>query len=393
MGQRQSSGGSRLALYFFISSVLFFVILYLRDPFSLRAVAGLKYYVACLPLMFLIPYAIQDRSELQRLGTLMLAVAVPICIVGMVQYFAPPESAINKYAWGSADESAIATFAVEDPMSDAFGARPRITGTFSYISPMASFLQTMVLLTWVMLLGARTLRQSVQLGCVLALLLVAILMNGSRGLLLIATLTSVPFIIVGARRGVGTLVAAITMCGLVTIVAWDAVVSDAVEHFAFRATTSEDSEARLSGFFQAPIATIEDFGITGLGMGSTFAGGAEVPDMEIGQSAHDEVVHDKVGVELGALAYVMVVLFKLWLVIATLALLWRLWEHPADSLWALLALMIQVSAGFGIPFHNSVGAAAYFFAIGVVFLLQERWRRVAIYQARIQHERATVPLR
>src|SRR5439155_15292527 len=60
---------------------------------------GLKAYLVYAPLLYLVPYAFRETSELRRfLMTFVLLAFVPLTL-GIVQFLAPADSLLNRYAW------------------------------------------------------------------------------------------------------------------------------------------------------------------------------------------------------------------------------------------------------------------------------------------------------
>lgn len=96
----------------------------------LLAVYGVKIYLFYIPLAFMIPHLFRSQEELIRQLTWYALLATPICLLGIAQFAAPGASWLNVYAqMGS--ETQVTTF--------GFGERPRITGTFSYLTGHTTF--------------------------------------------------------------------------------------------------------------------------------------------------------------------------------------------------------------------------------------------------------------
>src|SRR5436190_13680913 len=120
---------------------------------------GLKAYLVYAPLLYLVPCAFRETAELRRfLMTFALLAFVPLTL-GIVQFWAPLDSVLNRYAWEE-DPAGIATFAET--------GKVRITGTFSFISGHTVYL-TLIVLIGVALMGIeRGRRQRLTIGAVLA---------------------------------------------------------------------------------------------------------------------------------------------------------------------------------------------------------------------------------
>ncbi len=95
----------------------------------LTAVFGVKSYLLYPLLIVVVPRVLPTFGSLQRSVRIFLLLAIPVCLLGMAQFAAPADSALNRYAIGEED---IATFG-------EYGA-VRITGTFAYISGHTAFL-------------------------------------------------------------------------------------------------------------------------------------------------------------------------------------------------------------------------------------------------------------
>src|SRR5205807_233899 len=141
---------------------------------------GLKAYLVYAPLLYLVPYAFREPAELRRfLMTFVFLAFVPLTL-GILQFWAPPDSVLNRYAWEEELTEGIAVF--------GGSGKPRITGTFSFISGHTVYL-TLIVLIGVALMGVeRGRRQRLTIGAVLALAVANLFMTGSRG----------PFLALGA---------------------------------------------------------------------------------------------------------------------------------------------------------------------------------------------------
>lgn len=86
--------------------------------FSLQSMIGLRYYLAPLPLLLIVPALIRDVEDLDRIARWAVWVTFPIGALAVAQYYSPIDSPLNTYAWGNED---IATFGNEDDgyLSDA----------------------------------------------------------------------------------------------------------------------------------------------------------------------------------------------------------------------------------------------------------------------------------
>lgn len=98
----------------------------------LLAAYGLKIYVFYIPLMFMMPYLFRTQEEMVRELTWYALLAIPIGLLGIVQWRAGGSSIWNVYA----DQQAMGDMGAT---TFGFGERVRVTGTFSYITGHTTF--------------------------------------------------------------------------------------------------------------------------------------------------------------------------------------------------------------------------------------------------------------
>ena len=338
--------------------------------FSFESLVGLRYYLAPLPLVLLVPSLIQSSGDLERVAAWAVRLSVPIGILAVVQYFSPVDSPLNTYAWGGEEGS---SFGVEDEGFFSGVARPRVTATFSYISTYAAFLSASWLLAWVSLLRGRSTVDRWLAGGALILTAFNMGMNGSRALLLVAIITGLPFLI-SLLKQLGNLRAQLVVMGLILAVATVGV--SFFEPFALTAERGGDTEEvieRISGVLLTPYATLSEVPFFGAGIGSTF-GGYEQLGYRDAVAGFDEINLDRVGVELGVVGYLLLLALKILMIAKAIRVYFRL--PPGDlRYWALAALLIQLSSYWQIPFYNAVAAIYYFCAIGLVYWLDGEAKR------------------
>jgi hypothetical protein len=290
-------------------------------------------------------------------------------LLGFQQYFSPPEAGINAYAWGT--EEAISTFGLDD---DPSGDHARVTSTFSYISTYAAFLTGAWLLSWIAALNART-RTAFAIA-ISALVVIAFNMgmNGSRWLLVSGAVAAVPFGLALLRKlgAVRSQVAALCVfAGLAYVGA------SIFEPFALTAERggSEEAAERITGAIFTPLATFSQTSFVGSGIGSTFGGFEQLGAQFRAATGFDEVNLDRVGVELGFASYGFMLVLKLYMMGKTVAV-WRSTKSTKLRRWLVAVLLVQIAAGWQIPFYNSVAAYIYFAALGLVLRIESPRRAI-----------------
>src|SRR2546428_2226283 len=279
-------------------------------PNLVTGLFGLKAYLVYAPLLYLVPYAFRETAELRRfLMTFVLFAFVPVTL-GIVRFWAPPASVLNRYA------------SEEEPLGAiTFGetGKVRITGTFSFISGYAVYL-TLIVLIGVALMGIeRGRRQRLTIGAALALAVANLLMTGSRGPFL-ALGAAVPALLVLAGftpRRVSLARAAVP--GVVVLAAVVLAVNafpDAVAAFRERVEGNEDVPGRVLGVVREPLWALGEAGVIGYGIGTTHqatvflgGGGDAVPPAE-GE-------WERIILEVGPVGFVLVLLTRLLVIART----------------------------------------------------------------------------
>jgi hypothetical protein len=137
---------------------------------------GLKIYLWYIPLGFMVPLLFRNEAEMITMLFRYSLFAIPICLLGAAQFVAGPGSWLNVYA--ATDYGGVQTVAT---FGAGMEATARITGTFSYISGHAVFVQFFFILSLGLLTGINDNRRWVLLLGNLPLLVANGLMAGSRG--------------------------------------------------------------------------------------------------------------------------------------------------------------------------------------------------------------------
>jgi hypothetical protein len=355
--------------------------------FSFQSVVGLRYYLAPLPLVLLVPKLVRDTSDLRWIARWAVVTSIAVCVLGVVQYLSPLDSALNIYARPSESDPAGFGITLNDEFSGLW--RPRVTGTFSYISTYAAYLAAVWLLAWLSLLHARSAIERWLAGIALVLIAFNIAMTGSRAVMLASVVVGIPYAVALVRR-IGGIKMQLAAVAAVIVVSYVGV--SAFEPFVLTANRADEAEAteRVLGQALMPLNTLSEVDLVGKGIGATF-GGYQLVGVRAAPG-FDEVNLDRMGIEMGVIGYVVLLAIKLLMALKAL-LVWNSARNSEMRHWALAALLVQLSALWQIPFYNSVAASAYFCAIGVVYWIEEEQKRLRATTARRfeQHRRALNP--
>jgi|SRR6185312_11093753 len=344
---------------------------------TIETLVGLRYYLAPLPILLIVPALLRDVRDLDLFARWAVRISFPIGVLAILQYYSPVDSVLNTYAWGN--EGGIATFGVESADFESVVDHARVTGTFSYISTFAAFLTATWILAWLSLLHSRSRRAAILAGLSIVLTFVNMGMNGSRSLLAFAVVTGVPLLLVffsrhGLMRSRGFIV---TACVGVAIAMGAAAIIKPAE-LTFERGDAREGVDRAFNVLSMPIATLQDSGWLGEGLGSTF-GGYEALGLA-GVQGFDEIHVDRIGLELGLVGYVLMLVAKLIVFWRTFRLIARAPKGPIRD-WAAVALAMQINPPWSIPFYNSIAAILYFSGVALVYWLDMQVNRLRVADA------------
>jgi uncharacterized membrane protein YeaQ/YmgE (transglycosylase-associated protein family) len=227
----------------------------------LLALYGLKIYLYYIPLVFMMPYLFRNKDEMVRQLTWFSMLAIPICILGVLQFRAGAASPLNVYAQTSSDISGF-----------GFGEKVRITGTFSYITGHSTFIIFFSTLCIALLAIPQTRHKWVITFITLPLLAANSMMNGSRSSMYTVGLIVIAFLLASMS---GRLVASknftwVLGAGVAACMAGGAYFFyEAYTMFSTRAKVSNDNIAFRA--VEHPLwaigQSLQDGGIIGFGIG------------------------------------------------------------------------------------------------------------------------------
>jgi hypothetical protein len=236
----------------------------------LLAVYGFKIYVFYIPLMFMIPYLFRTQEEMVRQLTWYALLAIPIGLLGILQWRSGVSSIWNVYAdQASMDSGGATTF--------GFGERVRVTGTFSYITGHTTFVIFFAALTVALLSLKEVKWKWLLMGVSLPLILGNGLMGGSRGSLFTVAFVVAGFAIaalsgrIGTNKNyVGMLVGGMIVCAAGGVY----VFSDAMEHWNTRYKSGQEAgETVAFRAMQMPLdalkKSLNEAAFNGYGIGAT----------------------------------------------------------------------------------------------------------------------------
>jgi Na+-transporting methylmalonyl-CoA/oxaloacetate decarboxylase gamma subunit len=232
---------------------------------ALLAVYGVKIYFMYLPLVFMMPYLFRTQREMVRQTTWYALIAIPVCVLGVLQWYSDTFSLINTFSQGMSEAGAT-TF--------GFGDHARITGTFSYLTGHTTFVIVFGTLHLALLSLLETPKKWLLMLISLPLLAGNALMGGSRSSVLALALVAGGFALARVAGRVGSSRNYLTVLGAAVVFAVGAifvVFTEAWSHWALRYQVAGDTvKSRVVEHpVEALVAAWEQSGFVGYGIGAT----------------------------------------------------------------------------------------------------------------------------
>lgn len=341
----------------------------------LLALYGIKIYMFYLPLAFMIPFLFKSKEDMETNLFWYAMLALPICLLGMLQYARPGDSSLNVMASGE-----------EGTTMGWQGAKIRVTGTFSYITGHTTFIVVFTALHLGLLLNKLSKVRHTLLLINLPLLAGNAFMSGSRSTTMLLPVIGGLFLLATMATKVGNGGNAILKIGAAGAVVGAILVfafAEARDQWKTRADSSDDTFTYR--VIDMPIGSLSlalKFGGTfGYGIGMTHPAsermrsalkipkpkrGAPVFDVEIGQ----------VLVELGLAGFIAWYTLRL----AALGLTYVAFRDSSPGIgkaMALTSLVVQLPHMLlGMVLNHTANFLVFgFFGIGAVALLEPTVRR------------------
>jgi hypothetical protein len=360
-------------------------------PNLLVGIFGFKAYFFYVPLIFVLPAAFRDDSELHLFLWRYCLLAIPVGALAIAQFFSPSSSLLNTYA-RSNEDAYVVTFG-----SSSF---VRVTATFSFITGFTAYLLAAAILI-LMLLGAGRwkFRGHYLLFTALGMTLLGMLMTGSRGpVLILAVLFPIYWWLAVIReKGSGAVFGRLVIA-LALVVGFIAYTSqDAVDAFLGRVNTGgADVPGRVASPLLSPYLVMADAGPAGFGIGATHQTAAALTPGIVPYSwLHGLIIEVETGrimLELGPIGFLLVYLVRLYLAFfafrQVLALRTRF--HRALATGSLLFFLAAIPGGVVFDVTSDV---YYWFFAGLLLAAIRLDRELPAKAARAAAAPAPVPLK
>ncbi len=326
---------------------------------------GFKAYFWYVPFLWVVPAAFTSSRDLWRFGQRFAKLAIPVCLLAVLQFASPASSSLNVYARGGSER--IATFGSSRAV--------RVTGTFSYITGLTSFLLATTLLILALLAASRwRFRGNALLLTALCLCILAMLMSGSRGpfVLLLAMLPFYFLLSVARERQGAATGGRILVFAVAVAVVLGTVGSSAIAAFTLRARSATDATSRILAPFTSPFSVLDTAGIIGSGIGSTHQAASVLTrgDLDYAwlRGTLVETETGKIMVELGLIGFLLVMLVRVALLAVAVRQVFAL--HAMFHRVLATSILLVVANGLvGAVVFDPTSDVLYWFLAGVLILL------------------------
>jgi len=371
----------------FIYSLLLWGTLQVFNPSlgsPIIGIFGIKVYFLYIPIIFILPDLFRTQENFYKFVRHYLLLVIPVCLLGVAQFFSPVSSPINFYAGGNDIVSTFGTGA-----NDA----ARITGTFPYITGFGTYLAVCFTLILPLLTKPQTILWR-WITIAEGLLIVATsFMTGSRSVVFYEGIFIICYILIlwvkrpnQTFRSFQKLVIPILVITILTP-AW---FGKGVDIFSQRAITNQtEGSTRLTAPLIQSWEIMQFKGLDSYGIGTAYQATPllrSTLNLPMGERIPGtDSEPPRIMIELGPLGFILWYGLRLALIIS----LWQVFNRLEKPFLRQLALavflfnLIQVTTP--VVFNPTMGIY-YWFLAGFIFLLPELERREKEYLYYQQYE-------
>ena len=323
---------------------------------------GIRAYLLYIPLIWIIPHLFESETDLQNFLRNYLFLLIPVCILGIIQFFSPVDSPLNLYVAG--EESGIAKV----------GEFVRITGTFSYLAGLTVYLAVCFTLLIVLISQEHSFKWQIIYGLELTLVVVNSFMSGSRSIIFYEIIFIIGYLIClfftspkATSNFIIRLFIPATLATVMAIVYFQ----PAIESFYYRATNSDSLENRIIDSF-TQVSGYSQNRIDGYGTGATQQGAEslrnllDLPKGEVLPPHEGET--GRVVIEIGLLGFILWYGLRIVLLISLFSVMLRL-SYPFSKDLALAVFLFQLINITGQLVTNPTMLMYFWFFSGFIYLL------------------------
>jgi hypothetical protein len=325
----------------YMGVLLFYVFYCLLELFNMDVTdtaivgfVGMAVHLGFLPLAVLLPKVITRNEQIDKIFTVLVWVALPIFVLGVIQYFSPTDSVINKY--------------VNDDMGIAVvGSHARITTVFSYLAGHTSFLA--FVMPFLFILVTTGFKSSQGRAIVIAVFLLGVLnllMSGSRG--------SVAFFVIdvvlislgigmgfaGQKLNKSLFTVQLVVIGLLGMIVLTQTEqgSEALDSFVDRVQGNSDVGHRVEDAFD-PFKFLDTSGLIGFGPGTTYEANQKYLTGRSRMPFFWEEESERVVIEIGLIGFLIVTMLRLWVLGFTVRTMFSASESSHKLILMVLAII------------------------------------------------------
>jgi len=323
---------------------------------------GIRAYLLYIPLIWVVPHLFDSEADLRNFLRKYLLLLIPVCILGIIQYFSPPDSPLNVYVAG--EELGVA----------GVGGFVRITGTFSYLAGMTVYLSVCFSLLIILISQDKQIKWQIVYSLQLALVVTNSFMTGGRTIIIYEVLFMIGYLVFLFFTSYKSLIKLILQMFIpVVLAAFISVVyfQPAIQAFIFRATNSDSVEDRIFGSFTQVFDYAENR-LDGYGTGATQPSAATLRrllDLDDGEPLPpSEGETGRVFIELGLAGFLLWYGLRIVLLISLYSVFRKL-KNPLYIELALGVFLFQTINLTGQLVTNPTMLVYFWFFSGFIYLL------------------------
>jgi hypothetical protein len=346
---------------------------------AIVAAMGLTVHFGFIILPFLLSAVLRRYDQIEKALNFIPLILLSVSILGTIQYFAPQDSFINRYASEEDTSRYIALV----------GDYVRITGIFTYISTYASFLNITVLICLIRLIHMKGgLINNILLISSFLLGLINCLMTGSRSLLLILAVEVVIVLILNtintrSERTFANIFVRIVLMSLLGIGALTQTRTGAVSlnAFAERVKANDtESKKRIQDTF-TPFKFASKAGFVGFGIGTTYqAAWTFIADRK-GMTLDFEEEGERLVLELGVFGFFLIMALRIILTIMAFRTYFSYREGYFKSLiLALCIYLLLTNIGVIPSIYNWIENIIFWSVVGMLVVFAKLRQNLEEYE-------------
>ncbi len=324
---------------------------------------GIRAYLLYIPLVWVILYLFDSETDLRNFLRKYLLLLIPVCILGIIQYFSPQNSPLNLYS--TDDASGVATV----------GEFVRITGTFSYLAGITVYLSVCFSLLIVLISQERTTKWQIIYGLELALVAVNSLMTGARTIVIyeiIFTVGYLIFLFFTSQKATFKFVTRLFLPTLMAVLLAIIYFQPALQSFNTRVESANDSvsDRIVDSFTQ--VFNYSGGRTDGYGTGATQPSIASLRKLLVLTDGEELPPHEgetgRVVLEIGVLGFILWYGLRIVLLISLFSVFMKL-RNPFCKELALAIFLFQAINITGQLVTNPTMLVYFWFFSGFIYLL------------------------